>query len=108
MKTLEPCPAAPSSHAPGHTDLVQVNAATFQALVEKSFDAVMLLSAAGMILYASPAAERIGGWKTEKYVGTPIGQWKHPEDLAAHSAGLQELIHHPGASFTGESRLRHK
>jgi PAS domain S-box-containing protein len=82
--------------------------ARFRALIEKSFDAVLLLDAQGVILYGTSAIERISGWTLATLVGTKFSDWKHPAEVAQHAAGLRAFLEDWGASLTHEGRIRHR
>ena len=76
----------------------------FRALIEKSRDSILILSAEGRILYASPPMEEIFGFAPDELVGTDVFFWIHPEDVQAAMERLQELLELPGASLTVEIR----
>jgi PAS domain S-box-containing protein len=88
-------------------EAVRASEARFRAVVEKSYDGVVLLDAGGTVLYASPSAGRIGGRPPEEYVGRKIYEFKHPDEVRTHAAGLQDLARWPGGGFTGEGRFLH-
>ncbi len=48
---------------------VQASEKRFRALIEHSYDIVLLLSAEGTILYASPSVERVLGYAPEELIG---------------------------------------
>jgi two-component system cell cycle sensor histidine kinase/response regulator CckA len=80
----------------------------FRALIENSSDAICLLNAQAVMLYASPAAERILGYAPDELVGRNafdlILQADHP--LAMQRLG--ELLALPGQTLTAQLRLIRK
>lgn len=52
----------------------------FQSLIEKSFDAVVILSEDATVSYASPAFERMTGHATEAVIGRSIYDFMLPDD----------------------------
>jgi PAS domain S-box-containing protein len=92
---------------PKRPSRAEAEAARFRALIEKSFDAVVLLSEAGAISYASPAVARIMGWGFEECIGRSLADWVHPDDQERRAATVREIRRHPGVSSTCECRMRH-
>jgi PAS domain S-box-containing protein len=89
-------------------ETLRASEARHRAIIENSRDAVVLLSAGGTILYATPAVARTGGRTPEEVVGRNSLEWTHPDDLS----GLREQ---PEAGDgeqkpprRTESRYRHK
>jgi PAS domain S-box-containing protein len=79
----------------------------FRALIEKSFDAFVLLTAEGTIRYASPAVVRILGHTPDQVVGQHATAWSHPDDVAALQAQLESCLRQPGQTVTVQQRCRH-
>jgi PAS domain S-box-containing protein len=79
----------------------------FRALIERAADAVALVNSDGTIVYESPAAGRILGHSPAERAGVNAFAFLHPDDLAHASELFGHLLHHPGASVTGEFRFRH-
>jgi len=77
----------------------------FRALIEKSRDAIVILSVEGRILYASPPSKVISGYDCEEFVGTDLFFWIHPDDALFARQRLQETIELPDASITAEVRI---
>ena len=77
----------------------------FRALIEKSRDSIVILSAEGRITYANPPTEGIFGFALEELVGTDAFFWIHPEDVQFAIQRLQEVIELPDASITSELRI---
>ncbi|MBM3924367.1 MAG: PAS domain S-box protein [SAR202 cluster bacterium] len=85
-----------------------VNSQLYQALLERSFDAIVLINREGTIAYASPATTRILGYAAEDLAGQHFMGLAHPEDGEGMRANFAKLIASPGGTATGEFRLRHK
>ena len=80
----------------------------FRALIENSSDGITLVSANGMLTYASDSTQRILGYSPEELVGHDPMQLIHPDDQAAIGNLLIGLIERPEGSVTTEYRVRHK
>ncbi|MEI8235189.1 MAG: PAS domain S-box protein [Verrucomicrobiota bacterium] len=76
----------------------------FRALIEKSTDCIVILSGTGIILYASPAANRITGYGAGELIATDVFFWVHPDGVASAKKHFEELLEMPGASITAEYR----
>ncbi len=80
----------------------------FHALVEHASDMITLIDAEGIILYASPAIERVLGYTPEEVTGTPILALLHPTDVAPARAALAHAPLSTGAPVRIEARCRHR
>jgi len=81
----------------------------YQAMIEHSSDALILSRPTmGGILYASPAIERLLGFKTDELRGTEVMDLIHPEQREAAIKLRTELMQHPGKVSVDEARVRHK
>jgi PAS domain S-box-containing protein len=69
--------------------------ARFRALLHYSSDLISVVDADGIIRYANAAAERILGYRPEEFLGTPVEQWLHPEDVARMRAALARRVARP-------------
>jgi PAS domain S-box-containing protein len=89
-------------------EAVRLTEERFRALVENSSDAIFLLAKTGVILYASPAAEKILGYPPQELVGRSGFDFIHPDDVELTRSADLELSQKPGAVMRIEIRLRHK
>ncbi len=80
----------------------------FRALVERSEDAIALVSVEGDLLYQSPAAGRILGLRGEAWLGRKILDLIHPDDLPAYQTLLGQLAEKPAGGAHGQFRFRHQ
>jgi PAS domain S-box-containing protein len=80
----------------------------FRALIEKSADAVSLVSADGMTLYTSPAGERIHGFALHERLVVPVWETIHPDDQVRAMTALRAVLAAPAASGAARFRWRHK
>ncbi len=78
------------------------------ALVKHASDMITLIDAAGTILYASPAIERVLGYTPEEVIGTSILALLHPDDVAPARAALAHAPLSDGAPVHIEARCRHR
>jgi PAS domain S-box-containing protein len=70
----------------------------FRALIENSFDLIVLLDASFRITYRSPSVNRTTGRTDEDTLGTDALAFIHPEDTGKVSKAIQELMHAPGST----------
>ncbi len=80
----------------------------FRALIEKSFDAIVLIDATSKISYASPSVTRVLGYTPEELVGTIGFDLVHPEDRKMTMGVLAKLILKPGEVVTVQYRTIRK
>src|SRR4051812_27984108 len=81
----------------------------FRLLVLNSSDIITVLREDGTIAYESPSIERVLGYKAEVRVGRNLFDHSlvHPDDAGKKRAFLDAALRSPGATATGEFRLRH-
>ncbi|MGC9951969.1 MAG: PAS domain S-box protein [Bryobacteraceae bacterium] len=87
---------------------IQRSEKRFRALIEHSFDAICLLDAHAVMLYASPAAERILGYATGELVGRNALDLVMPEDRPMARQRLGEAMALPGQTLTVQLRVIRK
>lgn len=80
----------------------------FKALIEKSFDSVVLIDPSSKILYASPSVKQLLGYRPEELEGTIGFDLVFPEDRPKTMRKLAELVLKPGGSVTLEYRTQRK
>ncbi len=80
----------------------------FQALIEKSFDAIVLIDATSKILYASSSVKRLLGYTQEELVGITGFDLVIPEDRSHVVRELARLVLKPGGALTVQYRTRKK
>src|SRR5438067_5017424 len=76
------------SESPPTTDL-------FQALVEHSSDAIVLVDATGKILFLSQTSERLLGHPIAERLGKGAFDHVHPDDVPALEAVFADLLRQP-------------
>ncbi len=79
-----------------------------RALIEQSSDAIVLFTADGTILYASPSTTRVTGRTAQELVGMNGFAYVHPDELEYTRQRLDDLLGHPGEVITINYRLQHK
>jgi len=80
----------------------------FRALIENSLDAILLYSADGTTLYASPSISKINGYSPQELVGKNRFDWVHADDLERVRNEWDSLLQEPGKIITSQARGRHK
>ena len=80
----------------------------FQALVENSSDAIVLVDAKGKILFLSPTSERLLGYPVVERLGQSAFENVHPDDVASLEATFVELLRQPRVPKTIVARTLHR
>ncbi|HUS03110.1 MAG TPA: PAS domain-containing protein [Chitinophagaceae bacterium] len=93
----------------GKTDLnSKMSENLFRTLIEKSSDAIQLVSAEGNILYTSGSIKNVLGYTPEELEGLGIAPFLHPEDIDYFMKNFQEFIKDPGGQIVLNYRVKHK
>jgi two-component system cell cycle sensor histidine kinase/response regulator CckA len=82
--------------------------ALFQALVENSSDAIVLLNSDGSVRFASASSTRLLGYAVEERIGRSAFENVHPDDVKTTRAAFEECVENPAVPIPIEYRLRHK
>src|SRR5262249_29165150 len=80
----------------------------FRALIEKGWDVISVVSADGVVRYASPTVTHALGHAPEDFVGRAALELIHPDDRERVGRILDELRGEPGASRGADYRVRDK
>ena len=80
----------------------------FQAMIERSADAIVLFDAALWRTYISPSTVNVLGYTPEEYRGLRSDDLFHPDDADRMSGLLSDLVDQPGETQTTKARVRHK
>jgi PAS domain S-box-containing protein len=80
----------------------------FRALIENSSVGILILSAEGNIYYQSPSFMQITGYAHNENLGRSFPQFLHPDDLTMAAGIFQNILANPGATATGQVRVRYK
>ncbi|WP_339791715.1 PAS domain-containing protein [uncultured Imperialibacter sp.] len=81
----------------------------FQALLEASGDAVIVLSPEGKPIYVSPSVENILGYTPEETMLLDMYSSLHPDDVLGNQKVMEKAILNPGIPIKGHrSRIIHK
>ncbi|HYT37390.1 MAG TPA: PAS domain S-box protein [Ktedonobacteraceae bacterium] len=80
----------------------------FRSLIEKSFDAIVVLDLQGKVQYASPSTQRLLGYSAEELVGRYAFDLIHPDDLEQTLGLFSNLLQAPDTRLTIEFRVLHK
>jgi diguanylate cyclase (GGDEF)-like protein/PAS domain S-box-containing protein len=78
----------------------------FEALVQRSSDAALVLEADGTIRYVSPAAIERFGYRADDLVGALGWDMIHPDDLAHAFMSFASVTDAPGAHASAELRVK--
>ncbi|MEP7166100.1 MAG: PAS domain S-box protein, partial [Ferruginibacter sp.] len=90
-------------------DKVIRNEKYYRALIENGADAVVVMSAEGKPLYASPAVQKVLGYTEEEAMLLDLSLLTHPEDISLVSSQMKEVIASPGKTIKADARrMLHK
>src|SRR4029077_20176192 len=94
-----------------HTEMSETQPAAgdlFQALVEHSSDAIVLVDAKGKVLFLSQTSDRLLVNPTAERVGKSAFEYVHPDDVRALEALFAELLQQPRVPKTIVARTLHR
>jgi diguanylate cyclase (GGDEF)-like protein/PAS domain S-box-containing protein len=80
----------------------------FRSLVQYSSDIITIIDADGTIRYASPAVEKVMGYRPEEQIGTNAFGTVHPDDRDRALDTFAEVLKRPGLHPPLEFRVPHK
>lgn len=80
--------------------------AYFRALIENSSDPLTVVDATGLCTYASPAVEKILGYRVEELLGRDLSELAHPDDRERLLSALRELMAYEDESVILQIRIR--
>lgn len=80
----------------------------FRALIENSTDCITISNASTVIMYESPAVERMTGYLLEERAGKLLFDNVHPDDAHHCEELYDELLRNPGKPVFQQYRVRHK
>jgi PAS domain S-box-containing protein len=78
----------------------------FRSLVRYASDIIMILDAEGVILYESPAVERVLGFRPGERIGINAFSQVHPDDLLMIRERFASLVEQPELRLSAELRAR--
>lgn len=91
-----------------HLKALQQSEERFRALIQRSADAIQLISADAKILYSSDSVEHVLGYKPEEIQGDGPAAHLHPDDLPLFMERFTALLQTPGGQDSLVYRVRHK
>ena len=92
------------------TELVKAgeSEAYFRALVENSYDLIVVLDDKGSMRYVSPSCEELLGYKPDELAGRNPLEFMHPDDKKKTAEEWAEALQETGGSAHSEYRIEHK
>lgn len=87
---------------------IDLSGKQFKALIENAHEGIVLYDPQGLIKYATPAVEKITGYKSSEVIGKAGTYFLHPDDEEAARNGFFYLSERAGKSITLIQRIRHK
>jgi PAS domain S-box-containing protein len=92
----------------GMEERLRDSEARYRFLADHALDFISLHDTAGKILYASPAARRMLGYRPEEMMGAPAEAFIHPDDSEKFLEGNRRLAQGDKTAVTLQYRLRRK
>jgi len=80
----------------------------FKALVQHSYDSLVVTDSHNTVIYATPSVEQMFGWESVDLVGKNGFEFVHPDDLQEAIARGGEATVLPDAKVLARFRLRHR
>lgn len=80
----------------------------FRTLIQRSADAVQLISPDGTILYSSDSVETVLGYRPDEIAGRNATTYIHPDDLTAVLDWITQVSAQPNGVGSHQYRVRHK
>lgn len=87
---------------------VQHSEDRFRTLIDKSADAIQMVSAEGKIIFSSDSIKNVLGYTPQELANTGITPYLHPDDMDYFFSNFYDLIKHPGKQITMQYRVKHK
>jgi PAS domain S-box-containing protein len=78
----------------------------FRRMVENSWDVFATVSAEGVFEFISPSVSRVLGHDPADYVGRPMFEFVHPDDVMKLGEAFRDILSEPGKSMAVELRGR--
>ncbi|HEY7801348.1 MAG TPA: PAS domain S-box protein, partial [Dehalococcoidia bacterium] len=79
----------------------------FRSLVQNGSDLITICDGDGTLRYASPAVERLMGYRPDEWIGQNLLQMVHPDDASRAAASLSAVAGESGAHPPATIRIRH-
>ena len=80
----------------------------FRALIENATDVVVVIDTAGLIIFLSPSARSVIGYRPDELTGLSLFDFIHADDVHGVQSTVKYLHKYPGVSTGGEARWRHR
>ena len=87
---------------------LQASESRFRTLIERSTDAIQLVTPDGTILYSSDSVVAVLGYQPEEIQGQSIIPYLHPDDLPKIITWVESVAATPGVVASHRYRVRHK
>jgi len=92
-----------------HTiEYLQRNNDLFQALIESSFDIIVVVDSNGNVNHVSPSIKRTLGYEPEEWIGKAHYNLIHPDDLPKLNSVFAEVLQNSNNIVSTELRIKHK
>lgn len=78
----------------------------FRRMVENSWDVFAMVSAEGVVEFISPSIKRVLGYDPSDYVGRPMFEFVHPDDVMKLGEAFRDIVGEAGKSMAVEVRGR--
>jgi PAS domain S-box-containing protein len=82
--------------------------ARFRSLTQNSSDVITVVDLDATVVYQSTAMTGIFGFDPSHFVGRPLAEWCHPDDVADMLTSVDAIVRHGEVAKLVESRLLHQ
>ncbi|MBF6598921.1 MAG: EAL domain-containing protein [Dehalococcoidia bacterium] len=79
----------------------------FRSLVQNGSDLITICDGDGTLRYATPAVERLMGYRPDEWIGRSLLEMVHPDDVGPAAASLEAVAAEPGVHPPATLRVRH-
>jgi diguanylate cyclase (GGDEF)-like protein/PAS domain S-box-containing protein len=79
----------------------------YRSLLQHSTDITLVMSAGGLVTFASPAVFNVLGVPPDQTIGHLLAELIHPDDREDAQLAFAELLARPGGTVTISARFRH-
>ena len=89
-------------------EALRLSETRFRGLVENSRAIICSIDGTGVFTYISPSVKDILGWEMDDFVGKPVTELLHPEDVPVAESWMEDGFVDPTQEKGWDFRMRHR
>jgi PAS domain S-box-containing protein len=89
-------------------DSLRTSEQRFRALIDNSWDGIVVVDVRGEVTFLSPSIERILGYRSDELLGKHLFYLIHPDDHPVAQSVLADVLGRPGATISRQYRFQHR